>query len=330
MPFWVGAVAGRSKAANPPFKPFAGGAFARGHHNPDMRPDSADPSPDHPLQTLDDPALAARALATLDLTSLRGDEDGPALDALVDKTAHPAGAPAALCVYPGAVARVRRGLDARGLQRVAVATVVAFPEGDASPQQVAIEIERALAEGADEIDTVLPWRALQAAARGDRLEGLSVERAEAAVRAVLRAAREATGERPLKVILESGELAEAALIETAARLALDAGADFIKTSTGKARVHATPAAVQVMLAAIDRHGAAGGGLRGLKVSGGVQTLADVRHYLGLAAATWGVAGLTPQRLRIGASGLWPVLIASIPQAGGAPPGPPAATDPTGY
>lgn len=287
-----------------------------------------------PATALEDLKVARLALATLDLTSLRGDEDPAAIDALVARAAHPAGPPAALCVYPAWVTRARRGLDARGLQGVRVATVVAFPQGDASPARLAQEVQTSREAGADEIDMVLPWRALQAAARGQTLEGLNPASAEAAARASVAAARAACGTLPLKVILESGELAEPDLVALAARLALEEGADFIKTSTGKARVHATPQAVQVMLDALARHEAATGRTAGLKVAGGVQTLAEARLYLGLAMQVWGPAGLHPGRWRFGASSLWPVLVAVLEPAG-EPPQPgasvgPAAPSPEGY
>jgi deoxyribose-phosphate aldolase len=264
--------------------------------------------------TLSSHDAARIALACLDLTSLRGDEDAAAIEALADKAAHPAGSPAALCVYPVQVRRARTALDARGLAAVRVATVVGFPLGDASPTALEREIGAVLPEGADEIDMVLPWQALLAAARGGMmsgghaepvpLHGLDHDSAVAACRAAVAAARKACGSVPLKVIIESGELAVPALVAQATQIAIDEGADFVKTSTGKARVHATPSAVATMLDVIHRSGRQ----TGLKVAGGVQTVADVERYLGLAMPVFGTAGLVPARLRFGASSLWPALI----------------------
>jgi deoxyribose-phosphate aldolase len=182
-------------------------------------------------------------------------------------------------------------------------------------------VTAALGEGADEIDMVLPWRALQAAARGgivrpggagvQPLYGLNAGSAEAACRAAVAAARSACGAVPLKVIIESGELADADLIAQASRIAIEEGADFIKTSTGKARVHATPEAVSTMLQVI----AATGGRCGLKVAGGVQTVADAGRYLSLVRPVFCDEGLGAERLRFGASGLWPALIAALGTAG---------------
>lgn len=181
----------------------------------------------------DDRALARRLLPLLDLTCL--DEDAPpaAIAALCARADGPHGRVAAVCVYPEHVERARTRLP----QAIPVATVVNFPDGGEDPDRVAREIRRVRAVGADEIDAVIPWRALL---RGD----------EATVGAVLRAAREASRGAVLKLILESGEMETPERITRAAGLALDAGADFLKTSTGKARIGATPAAAHAMLAAI--------------------------------------------------------------------------------
>ena len=113
--------------------------------------------------------------------------------------------------------------------------------------------------------------------------------------------RAACGPGTLKVIIESGELATPALIALATRLALDAGADFVKTSTGKTKVSATPEAADVMLRTIVAHPR--GATAGFKASGGIRTVQDALPYLELVAATLGADALTPQRLRCGASGL---------------------------
>jgi len=245
------------------------------------------------------PHIAARALAALDLTSL-GEDDSPArIEALCASAVGPGGLPAALCVYPEHIATARRALDAAGAQGVKVATVVDFPDGSTNSERVARETRRAVAAGADEVDMVLPWQALLA---GDR---------ESARRCVL-ACREAAAGRVLKVILESGALAEPAVIRAASELALDAGADFIKTSTGKTAMGATPEAARVMLETLrDR-----GGRAGFKASGGVRTLEDAATYLDLADEILGAGWATPAHFRIGASG----LLAEIRAALGAPAG----------
>ena len=230
--------------------------------------------------------IARRALAALDLTRL-GEDDTPAdIEALCASALGAGGPPAAVCVYPEHVQTSRRALETLGATGVRVATVVNFPDGSADAGRIERETRRAVAAGADEVDMVLPWRAL---ADGD----------EAAVSQCLAAAREASRGRVLKVILESGALADPALVRRAAGLALDAGADFIKTSTGKVATGATAEAATVMLEAIrDR-----GGQAGFKASGGVRTLADAALYLGLADRLLGPGWATPQHFRIGASGL---------------------------
>jgi deoxyribose-phosphate aldolase len=242
----------------------------------------------------DTTALARRALAALDFTRL-GDDDTPAdILALAADAALHAGAPAALCVHPEHVTTARRALDALGLQAVRVATVVNFPDGGTDAARVTRETRRALGAGADEIDLVLPWRALLA---GD----------EASVEAVLAAGRAACPGRVLKVILETGMLEAPASIRRAGELALAHGADMLKTSTGKVAVNATPEAAAVLLELLaDR-----GGLAGLKIAGGVRTLDDAATYFALADRHLGPDWATPARFRIGASGLMQALRAAL-------------------
>jgi deoxyribose-phosphate aldolase len=122
------------------------------------------------------------------------------------------------------------------------------------------------------------------------------------------------GGRLLKVILETGELVEPALIESASRVAIEAGADFIKTSTGKTPILATPQAAEIMLNAIK----ASGKPVGLKPSGGIRTVEDAGLYLGLADRIMGPGWATPQTFRIGASSVYDALIAAIEDRDAAP------------
>ncbi|MFA6985402.1 MAG: deoxyribose-phosphate aldolase, partial [Arenimonas sp.] len=162
-------------------------------------------------------ALALRLLPLLDLTSL-GEDDTPELIETLcasARTAH--GLPAALCVYPEHVTTARRAL--RGTT-ARVATVVNFPDGSSLRGRVVRETRRALAAGADEIDLVLPYRALRR-----RELGLA--------EAVVADCREACGAGvTLKLILETGELANADMIRQACNIGLAARVDFLKTSTG--------------------------------------------------------------------------------------------------
>jgi deoxyribose-phosphate aldolase len=247
--------------------------------------------------TRSDPNLdtARRALAALDLTSLGEDDERAHIEALCSAARAAPAPPAALCVYPEWVAVCRARLDADGLDGVQVATVVNFPQGGSDPLRVQREARRAIAAGASEIDVVLPWRRLRAGEPAD-------------ARAVLAACREACGARArMKVILETGELRDPLSIRDAALLSIDEGADFIKTSTGKVAVNATPEAARIMLGAIAERG---GGC-GFKAAGGIRSLDDAAAYFGLADDLLGPAWATPRRFRLGASGLLAELVRAL-------------------
>jgi deoxyribose-phosphate aldolase len=227
----------------------------------------------------------------LDLTSL-GEGDMPAqIEALCTSARTRHGLPAALCVYPEHVTTVRRAMHGTVVK---VATVVNFPDGGSDPARAARETRRALAAGADEIDLVLPYDTLR---RGE----------PALAEAVVRACREACGSATLKLILETGELATPDLIRRACAIGLAAGVDFLKTSTGKVPVNATPAAAALMLDAI----AGAGGRCGFKAAGGIRTLDDAAIYLELAAERLGEAWIDPAHFRIGASTLFGELTAAL-------------------
>ena len=230
-------------------------------------------------------AQAARVLAVLDLTSL-GEDDTTAMIASLCKAAAGGGHPAAVCVYPEHVEMARRVLDTEGAADVAVATVVNFPDGSNDLGRAQRETRRALAAGAEEIDIVFPWRAYLG---GDRESGALM----------LRGCKDICGARPFKAILETGELGDPLLIRELSLTALASGADFIKTSTGKAAIGATPAAARVMLECIRERG----GGAGFKAAGGIRTLADAGRYLALADEILGPGWATPAHFRIGASAL---------------------------
>jgi deoxyribose-phosphate aldolase len=196
------------------------------------------------------------------------------------------------------VKRAQEGLKGSSVR---IATVVNFPAGGEDVGRVTDDVQEALSDGANEIDLVLPYEAVR---RGDL----------AAATEMVEAVREMIDQnRLLKVILETGELKDAALIETASRIAIEAGADFIKTSTGKTPVSATPEAAVIMLNAIK----ASGRPVGLKPSGGIRTLVDAKIYLDLADRILGQGWATPQTFRIGASSVYDALIAAIEGRAGA-------------
>lgn len=232
--------------------------------------------------------VARRAIPLLDLTDLGDACSGHDIDRLC-ADAREAGT-AAVCVWPQYVGQA---VDALRGSPVAVATVVNFPAGGEDVDRTVEDTEEALGDGAAEIDVVLPYRALL---RGDA----------ASARGLLEAVREVVdGGRVLKVILETGSLETPAGIAQASRLAIAAGADFLKTSTGKTEVSATPKAAGAMLEAI-RDGAGGRGV-GLKVSGGVRTVAQAAAYLDLADRIMGPAWASPRTMRFGASALLAAL-----------------------
>jgi deoxyribose-phosphate aldolase len=228
---------------------------------------------------------ARLALACLDLTRLNDADTEADVVQLAARAAAAPGRVAALCVWP----RFVRTALAHAPAGVAVAAVANFPDGGDDVQRAVRDTAGIVADGAQEIDLVLPWRAL---ADGD----------EARAAAVLRAVRRSCEGRVLKVILESGELKSAALIGRAARIALAEGADFLKTSTGKTPIGATPDAARVMLQAIAADTLAAKRV-GFKASGGVRRVADAAIYLELVEQILGHDALTPQRCRLGASAL---------------------------
>jgi deoxyribose-phosphate aldolase len=237
--------------------------------------------------------LALRALKLLDLTELNDGCREDHVEALIQKALTPHGPVAAVCVWPQFVSLARARLKGKGVK---VATVINFPKGGDDVERAIEDTEEALDDGADEIDLVLPWQALIA---GDEITARSM------VGEVFDIVDDA-GKR-LKVILETGMLPDLAMVRKAADVAIEGGTHFIKTSTGKAPVSATPEAVGVMLEAIR----AADRTVGLKPSGGIRTLSDAGLYLGLVDAAMGPVWASPGTFRFGASGLYDALIAAI-------------------
>ena len=232
---------------------------------------------------------ARRAIACLDLTSLNDGDDDAVIEKLCRRAVTPAGPVAAVCVWPRFVPLCRDRLEGSDVK---VCTVVNFPHGRDNVEQVRDEILPAIADGADEIDVVLPYTALLTGRRD-------------AARAVLDMARLMTGEGTLKVILETGRLITPGAIRDAADMAVAAGADFLKTSTGKVAVSATLEAAHTLL---DTAAAANRPV-GVKVAGGVRTTAQAAAYLRLADSINGRA--EPSNFRFGASGLLDALLATV-------------------
>ncbi len=245
-----------------------------------------------PIDTTPDPVAEARlALGLLDLTELSDDGTAADIEALCAKAVQ--SKVAAVCIWPRFVPQA---VDLLIDSAVRVATVVNFPGGGSDIAATVDETVGALAGGADEIDVVLPYRALI---------GGDVEIAGRLVAAVSELI-----ERPrrlLKVILETGELPDQETVALAARVAIESGADFVKTSTGKSPVSATPEAARTILDVIrsTSHRV------GIKPAGGIRDLAAASTYLQLARDAMGPSWISPATFRFGASGLRDALIAVI-------------------
>jgi deoxyribose-phosphate aldolase len=234
------------------------------------------------------------AVAMVDLTTLEGADTPGKVRAMCAKARQPDPADlsvppvAAVCVYPDLVGVAKQAVAG---SRVAVASVAtAFPSGRASLAVKLADVRDAVSAGADEVDMVIDRGAFLAGRYGE-------------VYAEIRAVREACGPAHLKVILETGELATLDNVSRASWLAMLAGADFIKTSTGKVTPAATPPTALVMLAAVRDFEQNTGRRVGVKVAGGIRTAKDAIRYLVLVNEVAGPAWLTPQLFRIGASTL---------------------------
>jgi deoxyribose-phosphate aldolase len=240
---------------------------------------------------------AAMALSCLDLTSLN-DQDGEAdIAALCQRAQSRFGAVAAVCVWPRLAAFARANLPAH----IAVAAVANFPDGSADKERAVRETASIVQSGAEEVDVVLPYARLR---QGDT----------PAVADLLGAVRKASADLLLKVILETGELQDPDLIAQACRVSLDAGADFLKTSTGKTPISATPQAAHILLSSIASDAAAATRV-GFKPSGGIRTVRDAIAYMDLQAHYLGAQALQKRRFRIGASGILADIEAILGQTG---------------
>ena len=233
-------------------------------------------------------------VSMMDLTTLEGKDTPGKVAYLCRKAIQPAeprfAVPscAAVCVYPNLVRAAKSFLGTSGVKVAAVAT--AFPSG-AMPLRVKLQdVRAAVGEGADEIDMVIDRGAFHAG-----------EFSRVADEIV--AVKEACGEAHLKVILETGELVTYDNVRFASDIAMNAGADFIKTSTGKVQPAATLPVTLVMLEAIRDFFFATGRRIGMKPAGGIRTAKEALAYLVMLSETLGDDWLTPDLFRFGASTL---------------------------
>ncbi|MGH2945959.1 MAG: deoxyribose-phosphate aldolase [Solirubrobacteraceae bacterium] len=234
------------------------------------------------------------AISMVDLTTLEGQDTPGKVAQLAAKAVCPAPdrpevpSCAALCVYPTRVPDAARALAGTGVAVASVAT--GFPSGLTSMELRLEETRQAVAAGATEIDMVI---SRDAYLTGDDLRVVTeVEQV-----------KDACGTAHLKVIVEADELGGYDHVRHATLLAMEGGADFVKTSTGKVGKGATPAATLVMLEAVRDYAARTGRVVGMKAAGGVRTSKQAIHRLVLVKETLGDEWLTPDRFRIGASSL---------------------------
>ncbi len=204
---------------------------------------------------------------------------------------------ASICVYPSFVESVGLVIDGSPMRITSVAG--GFPSSQTFLEVKALEVAMAVESGADEVDIVIPV--------GLVLEG----RDEEAVSELSLLREECGDEVLLKVILETGELRTPEMIYRASQIAISSGADFIKTSTGKTAVSATPEATIVMALAIREYYEQSGERVGLKVAGGIRSVEDAALYYTIVETVLGSEWLTPELFRIGTSSLGNALLSAI-------------------
>ena len=238
------------------------------------------------------PDTLKACLGMTDLTSLKPTDTYSSITRLVNKVNdfqkrfpdYPL--PASICVYPNFARTVKETLTVPGVHTTVVAGC--FPASQSFLEVKVLESRMAVADGADEVDIVLALNSFL---------DHNLSRCEDEIRAV----RQAVGNATLKVILETGALADEAAIREASFLAMESGADFIKTSTGKMEPSATPFAAIVMCNCIKEYYGKTGRKIGFKPAGGISTAKDAAVYYAIAETVLGQEWLTPALLRFGAS-----------------------------
>ncbi len=234
------------------------------------------------------------ALSMIDLTTLEGKDTDGKVKQMCYKAMHPADdikdlpSVAAVCVYPNFVKVAKKALEHSKVKVASVAT--AFPSGNSTPEVKIADTKLAVDDGADEVDMVI--------SRGEFLKGNYNF-----VFDEIAAIKNACGNARLKVILETGELSTLDNVRKASEIAILAGADFIKTSTGKIQPAATMPVTLVMLQAINDHYLKTGKMIGMKPAGGISTAKSALQYLVMLNETLGSKWMNNEWFRFGASSL---------------------------
>ena len=264
------------------------------------------------LDVLATPEILKQCFSLMDLTTLHTNDTEASVIRLVDKANRVVEEfpgcplPASVCVFPNFAATVR---DHRRSPELHVTTVAGcFPSSQSYLEVKVAECRLAVRNGADEIDIVLALNAFMA----EDYERASDEIRE--MKAAINAEAAARGrEVVLKVILETGLLSNPELIAEASFLAMEAGADFIKTSTGKVEVNATPVAAFVMCEAIGKYYARTGRKVGFKAAGGISNAKDALCYYFIVSNVLGKEWLDKKWFRFGVSRLGNSLLSAIEQ-----------------
>lgn len=231
---------------------------------------------------MDDVTAAKILISSLDLTSLSDNDNEYSIEKLCQRAITPYGNVAAVCVYPKFVPQARKFLEDTNIK---IATVVNFPKGELDFNNLSREIKEAIKFGTDEIDAVFPYKSFL---NGD------LESCEKFLEVVT---YECGKKYRSKIILETGELQKTSLIAKASKMCINQGVNFIKTSTGKTKISATPEAANIILETI----ASCKKPVGFKASGGIKTFEDAKKYLTLANSILGSKWLSSKNFRIGAS-----------------------------
>ena len=241
---------------------------------------------------MDNFIAAKQLISYLDLTSLSEKDTDYSIADLCHKAQTPYGNVAAVCVYSRFLQTARQELN----NKIKIATVVNFPQGSTDNKKLHTEIEEALNNGADEIDAVFPYKSFLA-------------KDYKTCNTFLQTVTQMCQKKICKIILETGELKTTTNIQNASLMALDAGVNFLKTSTGKTKISATFAAANAMFEVMNQSKYQ----TGFKASGGIKTVMDAKQYLILANSIMGSGWVCPEKFRIGASSLLDDILRTIKQ-----------------
>ncbi len=226
-------------------------------------------------------------LSLLDLTSLNLDDTNSIIEKLCTSSTSSLGEVAAICIYPKFIPFAKSILN----KNISISTVINFPKGSSDLYATLKELEFSINNGADEIDLVMPYSEII------NSNHLFVENFVSSV-------KKNSTNKTLKVIIESGVLEKENLIRTASKISINAGANFIKTSTGKVPINATLEATKFMIEEIKNSG----NDCGFKAAGGIKTTEESKKYLEIANNIMGRNFINKKTFRFGASSLLDDLI----------------------